>query len=104
MVPAEHANPYPGIDKIGEHAQCPEVAAEYDRSVLEPEVEQVAVYQEVARDLGDLREEPDEGCLVLGRGRSEVRIRDDDRGPFHGAKYRVRLTNVKRFRAAGRDQ
>ena len=73
-----------------------EVTTQDHGVILKPEVEQIAVDQEVVGDIRDPGEEGQHRGLVVLRSRSQVRIGDDDTGPFHAAKYRVALTNVKR--------
>jgi len=98
VIAAQQPDPHARIDEVGEHSQYREMPAQDHGLILEPEIEQVSVDQEVFRLIGNSGQELHEGGLV-GRGSCpEVRIGNDDGGSFHGAKYRVALTNVKRSR------
>ena len=100
MISAQHSNPDPRIDEIRQHAEHREVTAQDHGVILEPEVEQITVYQEIIGDIRYPGEERHYCGLVVRWSRSKVGVGDDDTGPFHAAKYRVPLTNVKRSSGA----
>lgn len=98
MIAAQQPDPHARIDEVGEQSQYREMPAQDHGLILEPEIEEVSVDQEVVCLIGDSGQELHEGGLVGHGSCPEVRIGNDDTGPFHGAKYRVPLTNVKRSR------
>jgi hypothetical protein len=96
MITSHEADPDSGLDELYESPQHGEVSAENDGLVLEPEVEEIPVDQQIPAAVGDLLQELEERPFILLRSGAQVGVgHDDGVGPFHGAKYRVRLPGVK---------
>jgi hypothetical protein len=53
-------------------------------TVLEPELEEVAVDHQVLGNVGHVLEEAVERCLDLGRGKTEMSVGDDEGDGWHG--------------------
>ena len=96
VVASQQPNSDARVDQVRKDSQHGEVPTQDHGVILEPEVEKVAVDQQVIGDIRDPGEERHHGRLVDGRSRPQMGVGDDDAGPFHAAKYRVALTNVKR--------
>jgi len=74
-----------GILEIGQSGQCAKAVSWNHRLPLEPEIEEVAIYDERARFARKAAQKPDKGALDLWACDAQMRVRHDVAGTFeHG--------------------
>lgn len=78
VVADDEPHPHTGVDQFRETAQNPEASPRDDVVVLEPEIEQVAVDQQLVSRSRQGLQERNESPLRVGRNLAEVNVGDDD--------------------------